>query len=207
MLGIKICGVRSAADAEACAEAGATAIGLNFVPSSPRYVEVALAREIARAVRGSGVLVVGVVCDLDLQTMRALIRDAELGSLQLHGDESVAALSAVLADVPGAYKAIRVATAEDVDLARTFPGENLLVDAKVGGVLGGSGETFDWSLVTGLAKERKITLAGGLTPENVAHAVRAVRPHAVDVASGVERALGIKDIGAVRAFVAAARSV
>ncbi|MBX3261718.1 MAG: phosphoribosylanthranilate isomerase [Labilithrix sp.] len=189
------------ADALACAELGASAIGVNFVPSSPRAVTVARAREIADALRATEVLVVGVVADLDLAAMRALVRDAALGCLQLHGSEPPEALAPLL---PHAYKAVRVSTAADVALARTFGGDYLLADAKVAGALGGTGATFDWALVKELARERKLTLAGGLRPDNVARAVEEVAPWCVDVASGVERAPGVKDLDAVRAFIAEA---
>jgi len=200
---VKICGVTSVDDAVACADLGASAIGLNFVPASPRRITVERAREISRALRGRKVLVVGVVADLDVDAMRALVADAELGCLQLHGSEPPEALAAML---PHAYKAVRVATAADVEAARAYGGDYILVDAKVPGALGGTGVTFDWSLVTGLARERKLTLAGGLGPHNVAEAVRAVEPYCVDVASGVERAPGIKDLDAVRAFIENARA-
>lgn len=199
---VKICGVTTVDDALACVALGASALGVNFVPQSPRRVTVARAREIARAV-GDGALVVGVVADLAADDARHLALDAELGCLQLHGDEPPETLSALL---PHAYKAIRVADPSDVARARTFPGDYLLVDAKVEGALGGTGATFDWDLVKELARERRLTLAGGLTPENVAAAVRAVRPYCVDVASGVERAPGDKDLDRVRAFVEAVRA-
>lgn len=200
---MKICGVRTPEAAAACARLGASAVGVNFVAESPRAVDLETARAIARAVRaeGTGALVVGVVAGATVDAMRALVRDAELDCLQLHGDEPPEALVALL---PHAYKAVRVATADDVALARTYPGEHILVDAKVSGALGGTGEAFDWSLVRGLAEERKLTLAGGLRPDNVARAIEAVRPYCVDVASGVERAPGDKDLDLVRAFVRAA---
>lgn len=201
MVHVKICGVTTVADALACAELGASAIGVNFVPSSPRAVTVARAREIADALRATEVLVVGVVADLDLSAMLALVRDAALGCLQLHGSEPPEALAPLL---PHAYKAVRVSTAADVALARTFGGDYLLADAKVAGALGGTGATFDWALVKELARERKLTLAGGLRPDNVARAVEEVAPWCVDVASGVERAPGVKDLDAVRAFIAEA---
>jgi phosphoribosylanthranilate isomerase len=196
---VKVCGVTSVADALAAAEAGANAIGVNFVPGSPRRVALERAREIARAVRGK-TLVVGVVANLTVLAMRTLVKDAELECLQLHGDESVDDVAAML---PHAYKAIRVGDAADVERARAFPGEHLLVDAKVAGALGGTGHTVDWALVAPLALERKLTLAGGLTPANVADTVRAVGPYCVDVASGVESAPGVKDVTKMRAFIEA----
>jgi len=201
---VKICGITTVEDALLCVDAGASAIGLNFVPSSPRRVTVAVARAIARAVRGR-TLVVGVVADLEVPAMRALLKSAEVECLQLHGEESPATVATML---PHAYKAIRVGSAADVEQARAFQGEYLLVDARVEGALGGTGKTLDWSLVAGLARERKLTLAGGLTADNVADAIRAVGPYCVDVASGVESAAvgpGVKDAAKVRAFIEAAR--
>jgi phosphoribosylanthranilate isomerase len=203
MVHVKICGITRVEDALVAAGAGASAIGLNFIASSKRKVDVTTARAIADALAGSGVLVVGVVADLDVGAMRALVEAAGLGCLQLHGDEPPAILSPLL---PHAYKAIRVATHDDVVRARSYAGDHILVDAKVEGALGGTGEVFDWSLVRELAKERKLTLAGGLGPDNVARAIREVAPYCVDVASGVESAPGIKDADRIRAFIAAARA-
>ncbi len=200
---VKICGLTTVDDARMAVDAGASAIGLNFVPSSPRRVTVADARAIARAVRGR-TLVVGVVADLGVGDMKSLMKAAEVECLQLHGDETVGVVAAML---PHAYKALRVGSAEDVDDARRYPGVYLLVDARVEGALGGTGKTLDWALVAGLARQRKLTLAGGLTPENVGGAIRAVRPYCVDVASGVEKSPGVKDAEKVAAFVRAAREV
>jgi phosphoribosylanthranilate isomerase len=199
---VKVCGVTTVGDAIACVDAGAAAIGINLVPTSPRCVTVERAREIARAIEGRA-LSVGVVADRSVDDMLALKKEAGLRCLQLHGDEPPEALLPLL---PHAYKAIRVATADDVARAAAFGGEHVLADAKVEGVLGGSGRRFDWRLVEPLARARKLTLAGGLTPDNVADAVRLVRPFCVDVASGVEEEPGVKDLAKVRAFVAAARS-
>jgi phosphoribosylanthranilate isomerase len=193
--------VTTVADALLAVDAGASAIGLNFVPSSPRRVTIESARAIARAVRGR-TLVVGVVADLEVAAMRALVTEAELGCLQLHGDEPPAVLEALL---PHAYKGVRVGTAADVERARGYAGEHLLVDARVEGALGGTGKTLDWALVAALAKERKLTLAGGLTPENVERAIAAVAPYCVDVASGVESRAGVKDPARVRGFITAVR--
>jgi phosphoribosylanthranilate isomerase len=198
---VKICGVTTVADARLCVEAGASAIGVNFVPSSPRCIGVPAARAIVGAV-GQSTLVVGVVADLSVDAMRRLRDETGVGCLQLHGDEPAEAVTALL---PHAYKALRVATAADVARADAAPGDYVLVDAKVDGALGGTGQVFDWALVVDLAKRRRLVLAGGLTPANVARAVRAVRPWCVDVASGVESAPGVKDLSKVRAFLDAVR--
>ena len=207
---VKICGVRTVADAVAAVASGASSVGINFVPSSPRRVDVATARTIARAVHaepsrapgGTRVIVVGVVADLPLDQLRQLAIDAELDCLQLHGNEPADVLTSLL---PHAYQAIRIANAADAERAQRVPGDYLLVDAKVEGALGGTGQAFDWSLVADLARTRKLTLAGGLHPGNVEAAVRALHPYCVDVASGVESAPGVKDHALVAAFIAAAR--
>lgn len=203
MTHVKICGVTSVDDALAAVELGASAVGLNFVPSSPRKIDASRARLVADAIHATKkkVLVVGVVADLSVESMRALVDDAALDCLQLHGNEAPEVLSPLL---PHAYKAVRIANADDAAHAATFPGDHILVDAKVEGALGGTGATFDWSLVADLAKSKKLTLAGGLTPANVAVAVAAVRPYCVDVASGVESSPGVKDREKMRAFIEAA---
>jgi len=199
---VKICGVTTADDALACVDAGADAIGVNFVPGSPRRVDEKRAREIVRAIRDRS-LVVGVVAELAVAQMRALRDTTDLECLQLHGEESAQDVQALL---PHAYKAVRVGSEEDVARAEAMPGEFVMVDARVEGSLGGTGRTFDWSLVVQLAQRRKLVLAGGLTPGNVAVAVAAVHPWCVDVASGVESAPGKKDLAKVRAFIEAARA-
>lgn len=202
---VKICGVTSVDDALAAVEAGASSIGLNFVPASPRFVDVAAARAIVEAV-GDTALVVAVVANLSEGEILALRRAVGLGCVQLHGDEPPELVAALL---PHAYKAIRVAGPEDVARAERYPGDYLLVDAKVEGMLGGSGVRVDPELVAGLARTRRLTLAGGLDPDNVVEAIERVRPFAVDVASGVEsRATPRrKDVARMVAFVRAARSV
>jgi phosphoribosylanthranilate isomerase len=200
---VKICGVTSADDAVQCVEAGASAIGVNLVAESPRRVDVSVARAIADAV-GKEAIVVAVVRDLSIPEMVALRERVACGCLQLHGSEPPESLLPLL---PHAYKAIAIATRADVLTAERYAGEFLLVDAKTDAGSGGMGKVFDWSLVQALARARKVILAGGLTPENVAEAVRMVLPHTVDVASGVEQSgrPRQKDLGRVRAFVAAAK--
>ena len=201
MTRIKICGVTSDDQARACVEAGADAIGINFVASSARRVDEQAARAIVRAVQARA-LVVGVVANQTVEAMRALRERVGVGCLQLHGDEGSKDVVDLL---PHAYKAVRVADEADVSQADAMPGEYVMVDAKVGGALGGTGRAFDWGLVVGLAQRRKLVLAGGLTAENVASAIRQVRPWCVDVASGVESSPGVKDMARVVAFVEAVR--
>jgi phosphoribosylanthranilate isomerase len=202
-LWIKVCGVTSVEDALVALDAGADALGVNFVASSKRFVDVSVGRAVREAAKGRAE-VVAVVADRSLGELAELRERTGIAWLQLHGNETPDALNAAL---PRAYKAVRLATAADVDEARKFAGEKLLADAKVGNELGGTGHTFDWRLVVELARERPVVLAGGLTPENVAEAVRSVRPYGVDVASGVESGdPRHKDPERVRAFVRAARN-
>jgi phosphoribosylanthranilate isomerase len=199
---IKICGVRTVADARFCADEGADAVGVNFVPSSPRCVDTATARAIVDAV-GKDTLVVGVVAGMTLDAMRALRDATGIGCLQLHGDARASDVEALL---PHAYVSVAVATAEDAARAETMPGDYVMVDAKVAGALGGTGHVFDWSLVVGLAQRRRLVLAGGLVAANVGRAIEQVRPWCVDTASGVESAPGVKDRSKITAFIAAVRA-
>lgn len=185
-----------------CIEAGVDAIGLNFWPRSVRRCSEQTARQIADAVAGRALLV-GVFVDAQEEEITRLRAALDLGCVQLHGAEPPALVARFL---PHAYKALRVRDAGVLAEARTFPGEHVLLDAYVPGAPGGTGATFDWNLAAQVARERKLTLAGGLTPRNVADAVRAVRPYCVDTASGVESAPGVKDPQLVRAFVAGAKS-
>jgi phosphoribosylanthranilate isomerase len=198
---VKICGVTSKGEAQACIDAGADAIGVNFVASSVRRIDEEKALAIVSAV-GTRIVVVGVVAGRTVEAMRAVRAATGVDCLQLHGDERPEDVFALL---PHAYKAVRVGGPQDVARAEAMPGEWVMVDAKVDGALGGTGRTFDWQLVVGLAAKRKVVLSGGLTPENVAEAIRRVRPWCVDVASGVESSPGVKDMVRVRAFVEAVR--
>ncbi|MET0592102.1 MAG: phosphoribosylanthranilate isomerase [Polyangiaceae bacterium] len=202
---VKICGITSVQDADLIVENGASAIGLNFVPASPRCIDVDTARRIVERV-GERTLTVLVVADLDPPALRELLRATGARCLQLSGDESPDLVREFL---PHAYKGVRIGAPTDVEKAALYPGEHLLVDAKVAGMLGGTGHTVDWGLVAPLARSRKLTLAGGLKPGNVADAIRAVRPFCVDVASGVEidGDPRHKDPDKVRAFQAAVASV
>lgn len=202
-LWIKICGITTTEDAELVVAAGADAIGLNFVRSSKRYVDETTARRVIAAIAGR-VEVIAVVADTGAAELRALRERLGVDALQLHGSEPPSVVASLL---PKAYQAVRIATAEDVTAARAYDGARLLADAKVAGELGGTGRTFDWSLVGGLARERAVIVAGGLTPANVGAAVRALRPYGVDTASGVEGAdPRRKDPAKITAFVRAGRA-
>jgi phosphoribosylanthranilate isomerase len=202
-LWIKICGVTSIEDALAAVELGADALGLNFAPGSPRC----LASEQARLIREEiplTVEVVGVFVDATQDDIRAHAEYIGFDTVQLHGSETPEFLDQVSQIVP-AYKAVRVGGPEDVELADRYGGDRILVDAKVAGAMGGTGQTFDWSLIEGLNERRKLILAGGLKPENVASSVKIVFPYGIDTASGVESAPGKKDADRMRAFIRGAR--
>jgi len=206
---IKICGVKLPDDAARIAAAGVDYIGLNFWPKSKRYLAPERAPLLAAAARASGAVhVVGVFVDAELDEIRAIHREVILDAIQLHGDEQpdeVAAIAKAI-KIP-VWKAIGAASPRDVEHLEGWPTDAILLDAPTA-ARGGAGKPFDWELAK-LARRhypaRKIVLAGGLSPDNVAAAIIAVTPWAVDVASGVEAAPGIKDAAKVTAFIAAAR--
>ncbi|WP_160287769.1 phosphoribosylanthranilate isomerase [Pseudomonas knackmussii] len=195
---IKICGITRVEDALAAAEAGADAIGLVFYPKSPRAVSVQQARQILAAlppfVSSVGLFVNASRCELG-----EILDAVPLDMLQFHGDESAT-------DCSGYHKpylkALRVKAGDDIAAkAAEYPGASgILLDTYVEGVPGGTGAAFDWSLIPE-QMPRPLVLAGGLTAENVADAIRQVRPYAVDVSGGVEASKGIKDAAKIRAFI------
>ena len=185
------------------ASLGVDAIGVNRVSGTPRVVGVKTLGEIARAI-GSQVEVIAVVADASTDELLRLRESTGVDWLQLHGSESESQLRRLL---PQAFKAVRVATSLDVEQARGYTGERILVDAKHPGALGGTGRGWDWTLARGLAEARRVILAGGLTPENVETAIMRCRPWGVDVASGVEVTGNprSKDLARARRFVERAR--
>jgi phosphoribosylanthranilate isomerase len=201
---VKICGITSVADALAAAEAGADMIGLMFYEGSPRHITLATAVEISRALPPF-VLRVGVFVNPDEALVTRAIAECGLSLLQFHGDEpSEFCTQFGLMSM----KALRVRDAESLNQLDNFNTDAFLLDAYSKSGLGGTGEKFNWDLAIEAQKFGKpIFLAGGLTPENVADAVKQVRPFAVDVSSGVESASGNKDAAKVRAFIQAAKSV
>jgi len=210
MTKVKICGIKTLKDARAAIEAGADYLGFNFYPRSVRFIERQACAEITSVLKKEHphVNLVGVFVNSSFTAVQDILNACSLHLAQLHGDET----PEVVASFHGkAYKAIRRSTDSETD-SRTITdfvrtrrgvGPALLVDAAVKGLYGGSGVTADWNGAAELAKQYPLLLAGGLTPENVADAIRQVRPWGVDVASGVESAPGEKDSGKMKAFVKA----
>jgi phosphoribosylanthranilate isomerase len=202
---VKICGVRRAEDVDAAVAAGADAVGFNFWPGSRRFVAPSEAAPLVRRLPPH-VAAVGVMVNPTRAEIGEAVRASGVAAVQLHGDEP----PDLCRDLPvPAVKALRVASSADLAPAAAFAAAGVstfLLDAPSAG-FGGAGATFDWSLARGaVLAGLRIVLAGGLGPANVAAAVRAVWPWAVDVASGVESSPGVKHPLLVRAFVAAART-
>jgi phosphoribosylanthranilate isomerase len=201
---VKICGITSVADGLAAAEAGADMIGLMFYDKSPRHISIATAKQIADAMPPY-LMKVGVFVNPEENLVMRAIGECGVSLLQFHGDEpSEFCTQFGLMNM----KAIRMRDAESLEALANYHTDAFLLDAYSRDGLGGTGEKFNWDLAIEAQKfDKPIFLAGGLTPENVAEAVRKVRPFAVDVSSGVESAPGKKDLAKVRAFIAAAKSV
>ena len=198
MTRIKICGITRAEDAKTVAASGADAIGLVFYAKSPRYVSAEQAAQLA-ATLPPFVTTVGLFVDAEPAFVREVLAAVPLDVLQFHGDET----PEYCAQFGRPYlKAIRVKAGVDlVECAARYVGaQALLLDAYVAGVPGGTGATFDWTLIP-RNLPLPVILSGGLDAENVAEGIRQVRPYAVDVSSGVEAAKGIKDAAKVAAFV------
>ena len=200
---VKICGITNLDDALAAVEAGADALGFMFYEPSPRWVSAKGVAEIVRRLPPF-VAKVGVFVDATEPDVRQAMAACALDTLQFHGRESPEFCARF--DSVKVYKAFRVQSLESIaDLPR-FATDAWLLDSFVPDKPGGTGVPFQWDLALEAKKlGRPVILAGGLTPENVADAVRHARPYAVDVSSGVESAPGRKDHGKMRRFVAAAR--
>ncbi len=206
MIRVKICGVTTVEDARFALESGADALGLNFVPGTPRCLEAERAREIARALPPFGTRV-GVFVNETPARVEEVARLVGLDAAQLHGDETPGDCRRLIGRGLRVIRALRVRGPESIAEMDAFPGCAILLDAYVEGARGGTGETFDWELARRAAQARPIILSGGLRPENVAEAVRRVRPYGVDSSSGVEGALpGRKDPARVLAFARSARA-
>jgi phosphoribosylanthranilate isomerase len=224
MFRVKICGITNFDDAQAAAEAGADAIGINFYEKSPRCVDIEQARDIVWGLGGHMKIRVGVFVNMLPSRIREIVTQVGIHAVQLHGDEPPETVAQIAQTklppdfqwVPSIIRARRIPAQGVAEITSDINACSaagvclaaVLVDAATPGRYGGTGETLSWA---GLAdhkrwvKQTPLILAGGLTPDNVTEAIRIVRPHGVDVASGVESSPGKKDHAKVRDFVAAAR--
>lgn len=199
---VKICGITNLADGIAAAEAGADALGFVFYDHSPRFLSVAAAAGIIRELPPF-IIKTGVFVDASEEAVLHALRECNLNLLQFHGDEPP---EYCLQFGVMSMKAFRIRDAASLQALPNYATEAWLLDAYNPDKLGGTGEQFNWDLALEAQKwGRPVFLAGGLTPENVAEAVRRARPYAVDVSSGVETAPGKKDHARIKAFVQAAK--
>lgn len=199
---VKICGITRLQDAlDACAM-GADLLGFNFVPSSKRYLNPYAARDIIASLPPF-VTSVGIFADEEAAVVNDIAGFLRLDAVQLHGSENSGYCRLMKTDV---IKAVRVATQSDLDGLGVFNTAALLLDSKIDGMLGGSGKTFPWEVALALCADRRVFVAGGLTPENVGDAVRTLAPYGVDTASGVETRPGVKDPVLMKNFIREAKS-
>ncbi len=218
---VKICGIRDVSHARAAAAFGADFVGMVFAPSQ-RQVTIGEAKRIAQglgkgapqpipattvgveeALAGRRPLLVGVFADQDAATINAIAEECSLDIVQLSGSEPWEMCELITRPV---FKCMKVRPGESAEeiLANVRAGAIVLLDPHVAGTYGGTGVTLDWNVAADVARQTPVVLAGGLTPSNVAEAIRKVRPWAVDVSSGVESD-GNKDVDKIRAFIAAAK--
>jgi phosphoribosylanthranilate isomerase len=204
---IKICGVKTAEAMDAAARAGATHIGFNFYPKSPRFISPEEAGRLAA--RAPGLRNVALTVDADDETLHAISAGLHPQMWQLHGDETPERVSAIRNQfrVP-VMKAVSIESKVDVARAYTYEqcADWLLFDAKPGALPGGNGLAFDWHLIAEETWTKPWFLSGGLTPGNVAEAIHTAYARGVDVSSGVEKARGEKDPALIEDFVLRARA-
>ena len=204
---VKVCGITNAEDALAAVEAGADALGFIFYEKSPRYVVPAIAASIIAELPPL-VTPVGVFVNEGMATVRSIMDTCGLAMAQLHGDENVSYCRELARP---AMKALRVKDRGSLLALAEYRGRGgvrgFVLDTFSELAYGGTGQITDWGLAADVAKSTPILLAGGLTPDNVAEAIRTVRPYGVDVSSGVESVPGKKDHAKMRAFLDAVRVV
>jgi phosphoribosylanthranilate isomerase len=203
MVLIKICGITNLEDAHAAVEAGADALGFNFYARSPRYIAPELARQIVEQLPKI-VMSVGVFVNEELAQVERIADEVGLKGVQLHGDESVEYASALRGRF--VIKALRVREGFNPQSVSEYKTDAILLDAFAKEARGGTGRVIDWSIAREVSKFcPKLFLAGGLSPENISHAIAAVHPFAVDACSSLESVPGRKDAARVREFIKAAR--
>jgi phosphoribosylanthranilate isomerase len=198
---VKICGITNKEDAASAIEAGADALGFVFYEKSPRFVTREIARDIIATVPPF-VTTVGVFVNEAADVIKGLREFVPLDRVQLHGDETPE-FSELLGS--GVIKALRIKGEEDILVMKGYNVETFLLDAFVEATPGGTGVSFDWAIALEAKRYGRIILSGGLTPENVAEAVKRAAPYAVDVSSGVESSPGVKDPDKIRRFIEEAK--
>lgn len=201
MFRIKICGMTNLTDALHAVACGADALGFVFFNGSPRCVNASQVKEIV-AQLPEEVTKVGLFVNEQPESINKLAAESGITLVQLHGDETPEVCRQIELPV---MKALRVRNAESLAGWEQYPADAILLDAWHPDKFGGTGEACDWQLAKEMAAQATIILAGGLNPTNVAEAVTMVKPHGVDVSSGVEKSPGVKDPGKVAAFISSAR--
>ncbi|MBP6602530.1 MAG: phosphoribosylanthranilate isomerase [Verrucomicrobiales bacterium] len=205
---VKICGITTGDQAREIITAGADAIGINFWPKSKRYIALEAALPWLLEIAGT-VPRVAVTVNASDEELLCLYESGGIDWIQLHGDETPERVRSLTQQGLPVFKAMGIRDRAMLAGAAEFDSPTLLLDAYAPNEYGGSGETMDWSLGAAAVQQwpdRQILLAGGLTPANVAEAIRQVHPAGVDVASGVESSPGVKDLEAVRCFIEAVRT-
>jgi len=208
MTQIKICGITNRDDARVAIDAGADMLGFVLYPPSPRYREPAAVQEVIEQVKGQGgrlPLFVGVFVNESVENMIRIAGQCGLGAIQLHGAESNDQAQALRREGLRVFKAFQMRNAAAINDFDRFNVDGYVCDTPDPRLWGGTGQTFDHTLLAGASRRRRVILAGGLNAGNVAQALRIVQPWGVDVSSGVEAAPGKKDAEKIRAFVAAVK--
>ncbi len=200
-LPVKVCGITRPEDARAAVDCGAQALGFIFYPPSPRYVEPERAAAIIAGLPPF-VVTVGVFVGEPAEAINRIAEHCGLDRMQLHGGEPAGLLDEL--ERP-AYRAFRLEAEGDLAAVEAAPDATVLLDTYDPDLHGGTGRPFNWEWARALGRTRRVILAGGLTPENVARALETARPAALDVSSGVEAAPGVKDRARIEAFFRAVR--
>tara|TARA_B110000014_G_C19824589_1_gene427764 strand:- start:36 stop:674 length:639 start_codon:yes stop_codon:yes gene_type:complete len=207
MVHVKICGITNVVDAEMAIDFGADALGFNFVPGTPRFLEDQYAKEIMSSLLSFNEKI-GVFADAKRNRVEKLSSELGLKIIQFHGNETPQECAYFVDKGFRVIRALRVKDSRTISTVSEFENCTILLDSFVYGKLGGTGKKFDWSLVKSLSKRKPVILSGGLNPLNVKEAIMEIAPYGVDVSSGVEMEdRRRKDPELVRKFISNAKGV
>ncbi|HEV3208816.1 MAG TPA: phosphoribosylanthranilate isomerase [Chthoniobacterales bacterium] len=201
---VKICGIKNETEAMAAIASDADALGFNLYPGSKRFLDLRREEDWIRALPPE-ITRIAVLVNPPIEDLLALIESDTFDAIQLHGDESPDFFKAISHGSKPLIKAFRLKNRSTLKHAESYPVFAFLLDSYRDGFFGGTGERFDWAILDAISRSKPIVVAGGLTVENVGELVRLFRPHAVDVASGVENNQGRKEEIKIREFVLAAK--